>query len=92
MGQGIQLSHESANAVLVLRLEIAGPVVLITETPHDDGRMVTMLLDEGLEHVAALLLVTVTTDATTAPGNLFPDEEAELIAKFQHQWSLLVMT
>ena len=42
-----------------------------------------MLLDEGLEHVATLLLVTVTADTTAAPRNLFPDQEAEFIAKFQ---------
>ena len=51
-----------------------------------------MLLDEGLQHIAALLLVTVATDAATTPRNLFPHQETQLVAQLQHQWSLLVMT
>ena len=83
MGKVVQFLHEGADTFLVLRFEVARPVVFVAEAPHDDGRMVAMLLDEGLEHVATLLLVTVTADATAAPRNLFPDQEAEFIAKFQ---------
>ena len=80
MGKIVQLLHEGANTFLVLLFKIAGPIVLIAEAPHDDGRVIAMLLDKGLEHVAALLLVTVATDAATAPRNLFPHQETQLVA------------
>lgn len=91
MGERVEFLHEGADGVLVLLFEIAGPVVFVAEAPEDDGGMVAMLADESLEHVAALLLVTVAADAAAAPWDLLPDEQSELIAELENKRCLLVV-
>ncbi len=50
-----------------------------------------MLVDHVPEHVAALLLVAFAGHAATAPGNLLPDQQPQLIAQIEHQRRLLIM-
>ena len=44
-----------------------------------------MLVDHVLQHVTALLLVTLATQTTAAPRDFFPHEQPELITHLQHK-------
>src|SRR5262249_34446624 len=87
----VQLSHEGADLVLVEFGEVARPVILVAQTPNDHGRMVVVLVDHVAEHSPSLFLVVLASQTTAAPGNLFPDEQAELVAAVEHSAGLLIV-
>src|SRR5215212_4752413 len=89
--QGIQLDHKRANFVLIKLFEIAGPVVLISDSPDDHGRMIAMLVDQVAQHTPRLLLVTLAAQSAATPGNLFPHQQTQLIAHIEDHARLLVM-
>ena len=81
MGKVVLRGHEGTDSSLVIDGEVSLPVVFVTKSPKDDGRMVVVLVDHVAEHIAALLLVAFSADATTAPRFLFPSKDAEFIAE-----------
>jgi hypothetical protein len=53
--------------------------------------MVVMLIDQVAQHLAALLLETLATQAAATPGNFLPSEQAEFVTEFEHERSLLIV-
>src|SRR5215216_1750298 len=54
--------------------------------------MIIMLFDHILQHSFCLLLINLSAQPAAAPGNFFPDEDAETIAEIENDARLLVMT
>src|SRR4051812_26196766 len=50
-----------------------------------------MLVDQRAEHVLRLLAVPFAAEAAAAPGYLFPNEQAKLVAQFEDAARLLVV-
>jgi hypothetical protein len=53
--------------------------------------MVAMLVDHVAQHAAGLFFVLFSTQAAAAPGGLFPDQQAQLIAEIEHKPRLLIV-
>ena len=51
-----------------------------------------MLVDHISQHVAALCLEFFSPETSPAPGDLLPDKQTELVAEFEYQGGLLVMS
>ena len=68
-----------------------GPVVLVAEAPEENAGVVVVLGDHVAEHAARHLFEDVVADAAAAPGDLFPDEDAEPVAEIEHAARLLVV-
>src|ERR1017187_4779965 len=91
MRQFIQLLHEAADGGVVNGWILCRPVVFVAETPHQDGGMVAVLIDQVGQHGACLLLPFFTHNAGATPRRLFPNQDAQLIAEVKHDARLLVM-
>ena len=91
MGQLVQLAHEGADRLLVEHLEVAGPVVLVAQAPQDDRGVVAVLVDHRASMSRACWLVALAAEAAAAPGDLLPDQQAQLVAQVQRQARLLVV-
>ena len=91
VGDAVQLGKQRADLVLVEFLEVTGPVVFVAKSPENDGGVVAVLVDHVAEHAPRLLLVALATHAAAAPRDLFPNQQAQLIALIEHDARLLVM-
>src|ERR1039458_3178230 len=91
MGQVPHLRHERSDCRLIDARIFIGPIVLVAESPENDGWVVVMLVDHVREHVFRILLKGMIADAGAAPWRLFPNHESKLIAQVDHQPVLLVV-
>src|ERR1035437_5694765 len=85
------LGHEGANRLLIEDRILVWPVVLIAQSPENDGGVIVMLVDHVREHIPDIALERLVPHPGSAPRNLFPNQQAELIAQIEHQPILLVM-
>ena len=88
----VQLFHESTDRTLVERIEIVRPVILITQPPDDDSRMIMMLDDHISKHPTGLFFVDIASKTAPTPRNFFPYQNAQFVAKVQNDFRLLVMS
>src|SRR5690606_35742728 len=91
MGKVMELLHEHTDFLFVKLLEIAGPIVLVAQSPNDNRRVIIMLFDHIGQHPTGLCLVYFTAQSTAAPGNFLPYQYTQAIARFQDDTRLLVM-
>jgi len=87
-----QFSEKVADGLLVDFGILARPVIFVAESPQQDAGMVIVLHNHGTQSAARHLFEGVVADATAAPGNLLPDEDAETVAEFQYPPRLLVVS
>src|ERR1700728_5141321 len=76
--------HKIPDSLLIDAGIFIRPVVLIAESPDNDGGMVIVLVDHMSEHVLRVLLKCFVPDASPTQGNFFPNHETKLIAQLKH--------
>src|ERR1039458_3792011 len=74
------LGHEGAYRLLIEDRILVWPVVLIVRSPQNGGGVIVMLVDHVREHIPDIALERLVPHSGAAPGNLFPYQQAELVA------------
>src|SRR5688572_21560764 len=88
----VKLGHKGTDLFLIELLEIARPIVLVSEAPNYDSGVVPVLVDHIHEHPAGLLLVPLAAQTAAAPWNFFPYQKPKFITQVQSDAGLLMVS